>query len=88
MAITNTVIWKSVFGNKRVHFGKSVLSGTVTTGDVNTGLIKCEGFMVCPYNSTAQECGVNEDLSSPIDGTAVAIVGETDATLYWLAIGH
>lgn len=88
MAITTTISWKSVFGNKRVHYGKSVLSGGVTSGDVNTGLQKCEGFIVCPYNATAQECAVNEDLSSPVDGTAVTIIGESDATLYWLAIGH
>lgn len=88
MAIATTIIGKNVFNNKRVHWGVSVLSGGVTSGDVDTGLSKCDIMFVTPYNATAQESAVNEDFSAPITGSAVTIIGESNATLYWLAIGH
>jgi len=86
MAITNTVIDKGTWGDKKYIYGQSVLSGGTNTGDVATGLRLVEFFAVSTYGGTQKNASVNETL--PLSGGDVTVVSESnDATLYWLAIG-
>lgn len=86
MAIANTINSQTVFGNKRIVEGKSVLSGTTNTGDVATGLKRVEQFFIAVAGSSQQGSSVNETL--PLAGGDVTVVVETnDSTFYWMAIG-
>lgn len=86
MAIANTILQKTVMGNLRVIHGKSVLSGSVNTGEVATGLNRVDSFQVITKDTTAKAVAVNEDF--PLAGGDVTVYSESnDATLYWRAEG-
>lgn len=86
MAIANTIIAKTVFGNKRVVIGKSVLSGTTNTGQVATGLKRVEAFFLNVYGATQKGSSVDE--SFPLEGGDVDVVVESnDGTFQWMAVG-
>ena len=86
MAIANTIIDRTVWGDKRVVYGKSVISGDTNTGDVATGLSRVEMFQVTVSGATQKGCSVNETL--PLSGGDVTVVTESNnQTFYWLAIG-
>lgn len=88
MGFTSAISNKTVFGNKRVHFGTWTNTSSAGTagGNVNTGLRSCEMFLGVPGGAAAQEFAVNETL--PVAGSAVTIVTEANATGYWLAVGY
>ena len=86
MAIANTIIAQTVFGNKRVVIGKSVLSGTVATGDVVTGLDQVEFFIPVVSGATQNGIAINETLPLA-SGTVTAVVETNDSTFYWIAVG-
>jgi len=87
MAITNTIIDRSKFGDKEVVWGKSVISGGTNTGDVATGLAYVEMFIPTTAGSAQKGIAVNETL--PLSSGDVTIVMESnDGTAYWFAIGH
>ncbi len=86
MALTSAVTFKTIFGNKRVHWGTFTEGSSGTSGNVDTGLRKCEVFLPVAKNGTAQEISFNEDL--PADGSAITIGYESGAEGYWLAIGY
>lgn len=90
MAITTTY-YKNKFvslGNRKEVFGKSVLSGTASTGDVVVSpLSNIDFFTFITKGTTAKAAAVNEDF--PLAGNAVTIHTESnDATVYWKAIGY
>jgi len=86
MAISNTIIRRSVFGNMRIVVGKSILSGGTNTGDAVTGLNRVEIFLPITGGSAQKGIAVNETL--PLSSGNVTVVTEAnDATFYWLAIG-
>jgi hypothetical protein len=89
MAFTSTKIGESVFGNKRVVYGKYVNDGGSTGGDINTGLHHCDMMLLTAWGSSivADAPTVNEDLSSAIDGSAVTIIATANSSGYWMAIG-
>jgi hypothetical protein len=88
MAFASAVTHKTVFGNKRVHFGTFTTSGATATGNVDTHLRICETMALVPHKSavTAKECAVNE--SMPVAGSAVTIVHDAALDGYWMAIGY
>ena len=87
MAITNTTFSRTIFGNKRVVMGKSVISGGSSGGDVVTGLDYVESFLMNVEGSSQQGCSVNETL--PLSSGDVTIVVETaNSTVYWEAKGR
>lgn len=88
MAIATTINSdeKTVFGNKRVVMGRSVLSGGVSTGDVVTELSKVEMFIPVVSAATQQGVAVNETLPLA-SGTVTVVVETADSTFDWIAIG-
>ncbi len=87
MAITVTVLGKTVFGNKRVHYGKYTLSGGGTTDEVPTGLQQVHTFVASAAGSSivADAPTVNETF--PLASGDVTIIGTADSAAYWMAIG-
>ena len=85
MAFAAAVTNKTVFGNKRIHYGTY---GSSTGGDVDTGLRKCEHMQLTNKGSAVDTgwAAVNE--SMPCDGSEVTIVHDSGATGYWMAIGY
>lgn len=86
MAFTSAITEQTAWTAKRVNYGTFTNDGGSTGGDVNTGLRSCEMFLAIPGGAAAMEIAVNETL--PVDGSAVTIVTEANATGYWLAIGY
>jgi len=99
---TNTILGRTVFGNKRIHFGRSVFSGTATGGTINTGLKKVESFHALSTGGTAAALILPIGQSFPhlsgtsdegMEVTSVDIdstkgeSGSTSATFYWEAKG-
>lgn len=85
MAFSAAVTGKTVFGNKRVHYGTY---GGSTGGDINTGLRLVESIQLTNKGSAVDTgwAAVNE--SMPCAGSAVTIVHDNGATGYWTAIGY
>jgi hypothetical protein len=86
MAFSSTVTNKTVFGNKRVHYGTWDGSG-VTTGNINTGLRLVEHISLTAKKSavTANTPVVNEVF--PCAGSAVTVVFDSGLDGYWMATG-
>lgn len=88
MAIATTINDRTVFGDKVIVFGKSVLSGGTDTGDVATGLSKVLLFIPVGQ-STANDGLVNVNEDFPLAGGDVTIFADfNNATFYWMAIGN
>ena len=86
MAITTTILARTVWGNRVVVFGKSVLSGTATSGDVATGLRRVIAFDGHENKDAQKGFAVEEDF--PLSkGDVTVHIETTDGTFYWTAIG-
>lgn len=86
MAITTTIQYRDNTGLRRV-IGKSVLSGTVSTGDVVTGLNKVLMFHAITKSSTPSYVSVDETF--PLESGDVSIkTSANDDTVYWEAVGN
>ena len=85
MAFAAAVSYKTIFGNKRVHYGTF---GGSTGGDINTGLRLVETLQLTNKGAGIDTgwAAVNE--SMPVAGSAVTIVHDSAATGYWVAIGY
>ena len=85
MAFASAVTHKTVFGNKRIHYGTF---GSSTGGDIDTGLRSCEHINLTVKGSavTANAPAVNEDM--PCAGNAVTVVHDSGMTGYWMAVGY
>ena len=86
MALATTITDWTYWGDKKVVYGKGVLSGTTNTGDVATGLKRVGAFFLVQKATAQKGVAVNEDF--PLAGGDVTIYTEdNDATFYWFAIG-
>ena len=86
MSITTTILTQDDTGRRRV-IGKSVLSGTVSTGDVATGLSQVLAFHAITKSTTPGYVSVDETF--PLAGGDVSIkTSENDATIFWEAVGN
>lgn len=87
MAFASVITNKTVFGNKRVHYG-TFDAASVATGNINTGLRSCEhiGLIVKSSAVATNAPVVNESL--PCAGSAVTMVCDSSAAGYWHAIGY
>jgi hypothetical protein len=91
MAFTSAILGRTVWGDKRVHFGTYTTDSTDTGGDIDTGLSRCEFIVLQETGSsvTADAPVINETFAKGgIDGSAVTIVQTASADGIWLAIGH
>lgn len=85
MAFASAVTFKTVFGNKRVHYGTY---GGSTGGNINTGLRLCEHIQLQPKSSAveANAPAVNEDM--PCAGDAVTVVHDSGGAGTFMAVGY
>ena len=87
MTIVTTIIDKVSLGNKKMIIGKSVLSGTVTEGDVQVPLKVIDSFVGAESASGQAGFAVEEDF--PLLNTSPTVhISTTDGTFYWRAIGN
>jgi hypothetical protein len=84
MAITIVKIGETVFGNKRVTYGTYLVSGTATTGDINTGLHHCE---YCSLQAGQATIVADAPTISGKVGGIVSIIVTQDTNGYWFAFG-
>ena len=86
MTITTTIIDRIPIGNKIMIIGKSVLAGTVTTGDVDVPLKVVTSFV--GHEKAGAQKGFSTNEVFPLANTAVtAHIETTDGTFYWRAVG-
>jgi hypothetical protein len=86
MAITTTILRETVYGDNRVIFGKSVLSGSSSSETIVTGLSQIDNIQVNVKSATPAYISPTDDY--PIaSGSAVVKVSANDQTLYWAAFG-
>jgi len=89
MAIANTKLSETFFGNKKVVYGKSVLSGGVATGDVT---LACMGLKIVDHfsgtvsDALKSSCSVDAEVF-PCTVDITIITTNNDDTVYWEAIG-
>lgn len=87
MAFTQSIIAKTVFGNKRIVLGTYDCTA-VTGGDISTGLKSVDMCILTPTGAAVDtnEASVNETM--PLNGGDVTIVTDSGATGQFLAIGN
>lgn len=88
MTMSSAITSKTVFGNKRIHFGTFTNGASDTGGDIDTGLRSCEEIFLQVTGTAvaADACAVNETL--PVAGSAVTIVTTANADGRFMAIGY
>jgi hypothetical protein len=86
MAITTTISRTTVQGDNRVVFGKSVLSGAASTGDVVTGLNTVEFFSAIADDTTPSYIAVDEVFPLASGDVSIKASGN-DKTFFWKAEG-
>jgi len=87
MAFSSTIAGRTILGNKRLHFG-TFNAASVTTGDIETGLITVESAMITHKGSAVEtDVGTITD-TLPVAGNEITIKVNDSDTGYWLAIGH
>ena len=84
MAMTSAQLGESVFGNKRVTWGK--WTGTGTTVEIKTGLTHTEfiKLQLKGANAVTEEAVINETLPCTCDVTAIFT---SNIAGYWWAFG-
>jgi hypothetical protein len=87
MTIVTTILRKTIEGNRRVVYGKSVIGGVTDTGEVIVPLYRILFFKGTVAAAAASACSANETF--PLAGsTPVTIVtSNNDETVYWRAVG-
>lgn len=94
MAFTYTTLKKTVFGNKRVHWGTFTNSvGSGTGGDIYVGMRSCEMLTIIPKGSAVKSNAPVVNETFPVTGSsgasaAVTIVTDAEMDGYWIAIGE
>lgn len=88
MAFSSSITEKTVFGNKRFHWGTFTNGASDSGGNIDTGLKVCEGIVLQHTGVAAVSSApaVNETL--PVDGSAVTVVTTTAADGIWFAWGR
>ena len=88
MAIANTKLSVEYMGDKKVVYGKSVISAGVATGDITLAVmgLKRVDFIDCTVSDAlTSACTANEDF--PCTNDITIITTNNDDTVYWKAIG-
>lgn len=88
MAIANTKLSHTFWGNKKVVFGKSVISGATNTGDVTLaviGLKRVDAFWFSVNRNAAEGMSVEE--AFPCRNDITIHTTTNDMTVYWTAVG-
>ena len=78
---------RTVFGNKRVHFGRAAGSGT--GGEIDTGLRLCEWIGLTAMKITVVADAVTLDETLPMAGSAVTVIHTAGCSyIYFMAVGY
>jgi len=88
MAIANSKISHTFFGDKKVVFGKSVLSGAAATGAIPLsvmGLKIVDHFEGTVSDAATSACSVTATF--PCTAAITIITTNNDDTVYWKATG-
>ena len=77
----------TVFGNKRVVFGRAAGSGT--GGEINTQLRVCEHICLTAMKATIVADAVTLNETLPVAGSAVTIIHTSGVSyVYFMAVGY
>ena len=87
MAFSSTIKGKTVFGNKRVHWGTWTNGSGDTGGDISTGLKRVDMLVLTVKASTSAATAPVINETFPLASGSVTIVCEDNQDGYWLAIG-
>jgi len=87
MSFSSTILHKTIFGHRRVHWGTWTSPSGVEGGDINTGLYRVEMCLIEHKGASveADVAVINETF--PLAGKSVTIVASSGDTGYWVAIG-
>lgn len=87
MSITITKVGESVFGDKRVVYGKYVCDGGDSGGEITTGLLHIDMMQVTAAGSSivADAPTINETF--PLSGGDATIICTANSSGYWMAFG-
>lgn len=90
MAWSSAVVKKLRFGRNKVRFGTFTNTAGSTGGSIDTMLGLCYFLYAWEKKASAPAAliGHNADFSSPVIGSAVAIVTAADVDGYWIAVGR
>ena len=88
MAVTTAIHGKTVFGDKRVHFGISTLSGGATTEDIVTGLQQVYAMTLTGTGAAVVADAPTVDETLPLASGDVTIIATANTAMYWMAIGY
>lgn len=89
MAITVVKLGENAVGNQKKVWGSYVLSGGVTTGDINTGLHSVHDMTlqaVATGNAVVADAPTIDE-TFPCAGSAVSIIATQDTQGIWVAYG-
>ena len=77
----------TVFGNKRITFGRAAGSGT--GGEINTQLRVCEHICLTASKATIVADAVTLNETLPVAGSAITIVHTSGVSyIYFMAVGY
>ena len=89
MAFSSAIVTKTVFGNKRVHFGTFTnASASSVGGSLNTGLRSCEELFLQHTGTPVTADAPVVNATMPLAGSAVAIITIKGGNGHWMAIGY
>ena len=88
MTFASAVTGKTVFGNKRVHFGTFTQVAGETGGNIDTQLNVCEAIFFTPVSASAIATPVSVNETLPIAGSAITIVTTDGDAGNWVAFGN
>lgn len=86
MAFSQVKLGETVFGDKRVTFGSYNGAG-VTTGDLNTGLLRAEVVMLTAAGALIVADAPTVNKTFPCAGPTVPIIFTSGSIGYWMAYG-
>ena len=88
MAIVNTKLSHTYFGNKKVVFGKSVIGGGVATGAVTKAIMELK--IITHFKGTVKAAAASAcscTATFPCTADITIITSAINETVYWMATG-
>ena len=88
MAITITKLGEDIRGRMRCVWGKYVISGGATGGDITTGLQHVEYANVTAAGAAVVADAPTINETFPLAGGDITIIATADSSGYWEAYGY
>lgn len=87
MAYSQSIILKTVFGDKKIVLG-TYNCDSVTTGEIATGLNRIDSLILTPTGATVDTNEAVIDETFPLASGTATVVTDSGATGQFLAIGN